>query len=160
MKIAAGILPYRLNSQNQVEVFLLHPGGPFFARRDTGTWSIPKGEVNPGEDMFAAAQREFSEETGQSFQGSTTPIELLPIKTTSGKRVYAWAVSMNFEPEQCHSNTFMVEWPPKSGKYHTYPEADKFSWFSLQTAALKITSSQLPFLNQLAALTHHSSATT
>ena len=138
-KLSAGLLPYR-ERNNAREVFLVHPGGPFWATKDEGAWSIPKGEFEPGEDPLAAAQREFTEETGFVASGDFVP--LTPLKQRSGKIVYAWSVKMNCDPELVRSNTF-------TWKGRTYPEVDRAAWFTLTEARRRILPGQLGFLDQL-----------
>jgi predicted NUDIX family NTP pyrophosphohydrolase len=145
-KQSAGILLYRLTN-NQLEVFLVHPGGPFFRSKDLGNWSIPKGEFTDDEDPFSAAKREFAEETGQHIAGNGTP--LTPIKQKSGKIVQAWAVQGNIDHEKIVSNIFEIEWPPKSGKKTSFPEVDKAAWFDIETARLKINNAQSALLDDL-----------
>jgi len=146
MKRSAGLLVYRLKDE-QVEVFLAHPGGPFWAKKDAGAWSIPKGEFE-GEEPLKAAIREFQEETGRKITGEF--VELRPIKQKGGKMVYAWAVEADFDAAEIESNTFGLEWPPKSGVVKEYPEVDRAEWFDLETAKVKILASQMELLDQLA----------
>ncbi len=146
-KISAGILLYRWVN-NVLEVFLVHPGGPFWAKKDQGSWSIPKGEIDAGEDMLVAAKREFEEETGFRIQGHF--IELSPLKQPGGKIIYIWAVAGDIDSQSIRSNTFQMEWPPKSGKMLTFPEIDRAGWFALPQAAEKILARQKNFLEQLA----------
>ena len=146
MKRSAGLLVYRLKDE-QVEVFLAHPGGPFWAKKDAGAWSIPKGEFE-GEEPLKAAIREFQEETGRKITGEF--VELRPIKQKGGKMVYAWAVEADFNAAEIESNTFELEWPPKSGVVKEYPEVDRAEWFDLKTAKVKILASQMELLDQLA----------
>ncbi len=136
-KQSAGILLYRFSS-NTLELFLVHPGGPFYSKKDLGSWSIPKGEFEKDEESFEAAKREFKEETGFSFSDEKK-LELTPIKQKSGKRVYAWAVEGDIDPLQIKSNFFTLEWPPKSGKNQEFPEIDRAEWFSVQVAKEKNT---------------------
>ena len=117
---------------NEFQFFLVHPGGPFWKDKDAGAWSIPKGEFGDDEDPLAAAKREFKEETGSAVEGNFIPLS--PVKQKAGKMVYAWAVEGDINPETIASNTFKVQWPPKSGKWQTYPEVDKAGWFNLQQA--------------------------
>ena len=138
-KTSAGLLLYRQRDTAR-EVFLVHPGGPFWANKDEGAWSIPKGEFEPGEDPLAAAQREFTEETGFVATGDFKP--LTPLKQRSGKIVHAWAVNMDCDPALVRSNTF-------TWKGRTYPEIDRAAWFSLPEARRKILPGQLGFLDQL-----------
>ncbi len=142
---SAGLLMYRRRGR-EVEVLLIHPGGPFWARKDAGAWCIPKGEFTD-EDPLDAARREFQEETGFSVRGDFRP--LTPIKQAGGKRVYAWAVAGDGDAETIHSNTFTMEWPPHSGQSQTYPEADRAAWFTLSEAKKKILKSQQPLLEEL-----------
>lgn len=145
-KKSAGILPYRINNKG-MEVFLVHPGGPFWAKKDMGSWSIPKGEFNDEEDPLTAAKREFFEEVGFELEGKFT--ELTPVKMKSGKIVYAWAIQSDFEAEQTKSNTFELEWPPGSGKRQEFPEIDKGEWFSTPLAKQKINKHQKPLIDEL-----------
>jgi len=142
---SAGLLLYRRHEE-QVEVFLIHPGGPFWARKDDGAWSIPKGEFTD-EEPLDAAQREFHEETGFVAQGSFQP--LAPIRQAGGKLVHAWAFEGDCDAQAIHSNTFELEYPPHSGQWKTFPEADRAGWFSLPQARQKILKSQEPLLDQL-----------
>jgi predicted NUDIX family NTP pyrophosphohydrolase len=143
---SAGILLYRFQKDG-VEVFLVHPGGPFWVNKDLGSWSVPKGEYNDDEDALKAAQREFQEETGLSIQGNF--IELGEVRQPSGKRVRVWALENDQEVENIRSNTFQLEWPPKSGKMQEFPEVDRGGWFSLPEARQKILKGQIPFLDKL-----------
>ncbi len=145
-KKSAGILLYRL-SGGPMEVLLVHPGGPFWAKKDDGAWSIPKGEFEAEEDPLAAAQRELEEETGIKAEGNF--IELTPVKQKSGKWVYAWALEKDIDPGSIKSNEFEMEWPPKSGKKKSFPEIDKAAWFGVAEARRKILSGQLPLINEL-----------
>jgi predicted NUDIX family NTP pyrophosphohydrolase len=146
-KISAGLLLHR-TANGQLEIFLVHPGGPFWAKKDDGTWSIPKGEFSPGEDPLAAAQREFHEETGLTVAGPFVP--LTPVKQPGGKIVHAWAVAApHLDPATIRSNTFSLEWPPRSGKSREFPEVDRAAWFPLPEARAKILKGQLPLLAQL-----------
>ena len=139
---------YRKNPH--LEVFLVHPGGPFFKNKDIGSWSIPKGEFET-EQPLAAARREFREETGTDLEGPFT--ELHPIKQKSGKMVYAWATEGNVDESNLTCNTFSLEWPPKSGKFKEFPEIDKGAWFSIPEAKEKILAAQVPLLEELEQLT-------
>jgi predicted NUDIX family NTP pyrophosphohydrolase len=143
---SAGILLYRFQKDG-VEVFLVHPGGPFWVNKDEGSWSVPKGEYNDDEDALKAAQREFQEETGLSIQGNF--IELGEVRQPSGKRVMVWALENDQEVENIRSNTFQLEWPPKSGKMQEFPEVDRGGWFSLPEARQKILKGQISFLDKL-----------
>jgi len=145
-KRSAGLLMYRRRS-GAVEVFLVHPGGPFWARKDLGSWSIPKGEYSPEEDPLKAARREFEEETGFSAQGEF--LELKEIRQKGGKYVMAWAVEGDCDPEIMKSNTFKMEWPPRSGKEKEFPEIDRAAWFTLEEARERILKSQVPLLEEL-----------
>ncbi len=143
---SAGLLMYRKRDRD-VEVLLIHPGGPFWASKDEGAWCIPKGEFTDDEEPLAAAQREFQEETGFSVDGDFQP--LAPIRQAGGKMVYAWAVMGDCDAEAIRSNTFTMEWPPHSGQWRTYPEADRAAWFSLPRAREKILKSQQSLLDEL-----------
>ena len=145
-KQSAGILLYRIRNKT-LELFLVHPGGPFFANKDHGAWSIPKGEFENDEEPLAAAKREFKEETGMELSGEF--IQLAFIKQKSGKMVYAWAVEGDIDPEKIKSNNFEIEWPPKSGKMKTFPEIDKAAWFNLNEAIVKINSGQVTLIKEL-----------
>lgn len=146
MKTSAGILLYRFNKKS-LEVFLVHPGGPFWKNKDEGAWSIPKGEYAEGEDPLEAATREFKEETGLAVTGKF--IELNTVKLKSGKYVRAWALEKDIDPATIKSNTFLLEFPPKSGKKIEVPEVDKAGWFSITEARLKINAGQVPLLQEL-----------
>ncbi|QNI36051.1 NUDIX domain-containing protein [Edaphobacter albus] len=146
-KRSAGILMYR--QKPSLEVFLVHPGGPFWAKKDLGAWSIPKGEYEDGEDPQEAARREFQEETG--FSVGKALLELGTLKQTGGKNVSAWAFEGDCNPDDLHSNTCMIEWPPRSKRMMEIAEADRGGWFSLEEANLKILKSQLPFLDRFIA---------
>ncbi|HID23770.1 MAG TPA: NUDIX domain-containing protein [Planctomycetaceae bacterium] len=147
-KTSAGLILYRIR-QGRPEFLLVHPGGPFFQKKDNGAWSIPKGEVGPSEDLLAAAQREFREELGLEPQGPFLPLE--PIRQKSGKRVHAWAFEGDCDPSRIHSNTFTLEWPPRSGRFVEFPEIDRAEFFDLETALQKVMPAQRPLLEQLAA---------
>jgi predicted NUDIX family NTP pyrophosphohydrolase len=146
-KQSAGILLYRLQ-QTQLQVLLVYPGGPYFSGKDAGNWTIPKGEFTNEEEPLAAAVREMEEETGYLPEGDF--IELSPIQQKSGKKVYCWAVKGDLDPDTILSNSFEIEWPPKSGKRKTYPEIDKAEWLSMKDARLKINERQVPLLEELA----------
>jgi predicted NUDIX family NTP pyrophosphohydrolase len=146
LKKSAGILLFRLN-HHVPEVMLVHPGGPFWTNKDTGAWSIPKGEFEESEIPLEAAKRELIEETGLVPVGPL--MELTPVKQHSGKIVYAWAMHQDADISKITSNSFETEWPPKSGKIKAFPEIDKASWFPLAEARLKIIAGQLPFLSEL-----------
>jgi predicted NUDIX family NTP pyrophosphohydrolase len=130
----------------EIDVFLVHPGGPFWAKKDAGAWSIPKGEFET-EQPLVAAMREFEEETGLKISGDF--IELKPVKQKGGKIVYAWAVEADFDASDIQSNMFKLEWPPKSGVMRDYPEVDRAGWFDLETAKLKMLASQAGLIEQL-----------
>src|SRR5436190_4559477 len=122
MKRSAGILAYRWRD-GELELFLVHPGGPFWKNKDLGAWSIPKGEIDPDEDPLKAAQREFREEIGQVIDGSFAPLD--PVKIASGKQIVAWAIEHDFDAAAVRSNAFSIEWPPRSGKTQSFPEVDR-----------------------------------
>ncbi len=143
---SAGLLLFRKIS-GRLEVLLVHPGGPFWAKKDDGAWSIPKGEFEDDENPLAAAKREFREETGFAPDGESIPLE--PLRQPSGKLVYAWAIEGDVDPAEVKSNTFSLEWPPKSGRYREFPEADRAEWFSVEAAGRKIAKGQAAFLVQL-----------
>jgi predicted NUDIX family NTP pyrophosphohydrolase len=147
-KISAGLLMYR-RREGQIEVLLVHPGGPFFTHKDHGAWSIPKGELDQGEDLLPAARREFREETGVEPVGPFIP--LTPIRQKSGKIVHAWAFEGDCDPAACRSNTFEMCWPPGSEQRCTFPEVDKAGFFTLDEAARKIKPAQQPLLDELLA---------
>jgi len=148
-KRSAGILLFKEES-NSLRVFLVHPGGPFYRKKDLGSWSIPKGEFSEEEEGLQAAIREFREETGHKVEGDF--IALTPIKQPSRKIVHAWAVEGKVDADDIRSNTFEIEWPPKSKKLQEFPEIDRASWFTLAEAMSKLTSGQVGFLKQLATL--------
>jgi predicted NUDIX family NTP pyrophosphohydrolase len=147
-KQSAGILLYRM-AGGEPEVLLVHPGGPFWAKRDAGAWSIPKGEYGAGEDPFACAAREFEEELG-SAPPAASPIELGAVRQAGGKLVTAWAVEGDFDPAGLRSNSFSMEWPPRSGEIREFPEVDRAQWFSLAEAREKIVPAQAAFIDRLA----------
>lgn len=148
-KQSAGLLLYR-RRQGKLEVFLVHPGGPFWAKKDEGAWSIPKGEHEPDENPLDAARREFNEETGFRATGPFQP--LTPLKQKSGKLVQAFACEGEAAPGDLQSNTFTLEWPPHSGKHQEFPEVDRAAWFALAEARKKIHPGQEGFLEELAGL--------
>jgi predicted NUDIX family NTP pyrophosphohydrolase len=129
-----------------VQVFLVHPGGPFWAKKDKGAWSIPKGEREPDEDPLEAARREFEEETGFIAEGNFRA--LTPVKVSSRKIVEAWYFEGDVDPEALHSNTFSIEWPPRSGSVRTFPEVDRGDWFGLAEARTKLVKGQLPLIDE------------
>jgi len=145
-KKTAGLLLYRIRD-SAVEVFLVHPGGPFWAKKDEGAWSIPKGEFADDEQPLSAATREFQEETGFSMEGNF--MALAPLKQRSGKLVYAWALEGDCDAGAIKSNLFSMEWPPRSGKRQEYPEVDRASWFTLESAKRRIVPGQIAFLEEL-----------
>ena len=148
-RLSAGLLMFRRRNAT-IEVLLVHPGGPFWQKKDLGAWSLPKGEYSAEEDAMAAAKREFEEETGIKPEGRFLPLG--EIKQPSGKLVTAWAFEGDCSPSEIRSNTFSMEWPPKSGKMQQFPEVDRADWFALHAAAQYITKGQLGFLERLAAL--------
>jgi predicted NUDIX family NTP pyrophosphohydrolase len=145
-KKSAGLLVYRLKN-NIPEVFLVHPGGPFFIKKDLEAWSIPKGEYEESEDPLLAAIREFKEETGQEITGDF--IKLTPITQKGGKNVLAWAVEGDIDESQVHSNTFRMEWPPRSGMMKDFPEVDKGAWFTVDEGIKKINQKQAVLIEEL-----------
>jgi predicted NUDIX family NTP pyrophosphohydrolase len=146
---SAGLLVYR-RREEEIEVFLVHPGGPFWKNKDAGAWSIPKGEFAERENRLAAAKREFREETGMTIEGEFVPLG--SVKQRGGKIVYAWAVCGDFDAAQIKSNTFSLEWPPRSGRFVDFPEIDRGAWFSMSDAKEKIKAAQIDFLEQAAKL--------
>lgn len=146
MKQSAGILLFRKKNE-LIEFFLVHPGGPFFAKKDLGFWTVPKGELNEGEDALTAAIREFKEETGQSLTGNF--IELTPIVQKGGKKVLCWAFEGDFQPSAVVSNTFEIEWPPRSGKKQSFAEIDRAGWFGYSDAITHINEKQIALLDEL-----------
>ena len=148
-KVSAGILLYR-HKKGNLEVFLVHPGGPYWSKREDQAWSIPKGELEKGEEPLKRAQLEFHEETGSEIKGNF--YELTPVKQPSGKIIHSWAVEGEFNPSSFKSNTYSMEWPPKSGMYREFPEVDRGEWFTIEEACKKIVSGQQPLLDQLLAL--------
>ena len=149
-KKSAGILAYRINN-SKLEVFLAHPGGPFWANKDKGVWTIPKGELKENEDRIDAAKREFLEETGISITENC--YELSPLKQKSGKLIFAFYTHKNIDIKTIiKSNTFELEWPPNSGNKKKFPEIDKANWFSVEDAKEKIISGQWPFIEELVSI--------
>ena len=146
MRKSAGILLYRIKEQDP-EVFLVHPGGPFWKGKDKGAWSIPKGEFDENEEAIEAAKREFREETGKSVNGNM--IQLNPIKQKGGKLVLAWAVEGDIDADHITSNTYKLEWPYKSGKFQSFPEVDKAGWFSISEAKEIINPAQTALIDDL-----------
>jgi predicted NUDIX family NTP pyrophosphohydrolase len=145
-KLSAGIVLYR-KSEKGVEVLLVHPGGPFWAKKDDGAWSIPKGEYLEGQDPLTVAKREFYEETGTDVTGPCVP--LTPVKQPSGKVITAWAVEGDIDPAAVRSNTFSMEWPPKSGRVQSFPEVDRARWCDLALARKKLLPGQRVLLDEL-----------
>jgi predicted NUDIX family NTP pyrophosphohydrolase len=145
MQISAGLLAFR--RRTVLEVLLAHPGGPFWAKKDDGAWTIPKGLVEPGDDLIAAALREFTEETNLAATGAT--IALAPVNQKSGKVVHGFAFEADFDLEPFASNTFEIEWPPKSGKRRSFPEIDRIAYFTMPEALTKIIAYQRPLLREL-----------
>ena len=148
-RLSAGLLMYRIKD-GAVRVLSAHPGGPFFRKKDEGAWSIPKGEPDAGEDLLTAAQREFEEETGVQPQGPFIPLR--PIQQKGGKVVHAWAFEGDCDPAAIKSNTFTIEWPPKSGRQAEFPEIDRADFFGLATARKKIKAGQESLIDELAAM--------
>jgi len=146
MKRSAGILLYR-ERRGSIEVLLVHPGGPFWAKKDEGAWSIPKGEHEPDEDPLAAARREFAEELGSPAAGDAIPLG--EIRQKGGKLVAAWGVQGDLDPADVRSNTFEMEWPPRSGRRQTFPEVDRAEWFPPDVARAKLNPAQHAFLERL-----------
>jgi predicted NUDIX family NTP pyrophosphohydrolase len=146
---SAGILLYRLAGEAP-EVLIVHPGGPAWARKDAGVWSIPKGEYDETEDPLACALREFEEETGTALDAAAEPVELGAVKQRGGKIVTAWALEGDLDAESIHSNTFRMQWPPRSGSWATFPEVDRAGWFGLEEAREKLNPAQVEFLDRLA----------
>jgi predicted NUDIX family NTP pyrophosphohydrolase len=145
-KQSAGILLYK-KDHGEAMFFLVHPGGPFFKNKDLGSWTIPKGEYLDDEEALTAAKREFAEETGISIDGDFKPLK--PIKQKSGKTVHAWALEGDIDADTIFSNTFEIEWPPKSGKLQSFPEIDRAAWFNYETAKEKIIPAQIGLLDEL-----------
>lgn len=133
-------------------MLLVHPGGPFWAKKDDGAWSIPKGEHGDDEEPLAAARREFAEELGVAPPGGEVPQPLGEVRQKGGKLVTAWALAGDLDPAQVVSNTFELEWPPRSGRRQAFPEVDRAEWFGIEQARVKLLPAQVPFLDALAAL--------
>ncbi len=144
-EVSAGLLAFR--RRNALEVLLAHPGGPFWAKKDVGAWTIPKGLAEPGADLLGTAQREFAEETNLAAAGDFIP--LTPVKQKSGKVVHAWAFEADFDLAPFASNTFEIEWPPRSGRRQLFPEIDRIAYFTLPIAMIKILVYQRPLLREL-----------
>ena len=149
MRQSAGILLYR-GAFEHLEVLLVHPGGPYWARRDDGAWTIPKGEFSDGEAPLDAACREFREETGSEASGPFHALQ--PVRLAGGKRVHAFAMRGDFDPATLVSNTFTIEWPPRSGRMRAFPEVDRAAWYPLAAAAAKLHAAQRCWLDELAEL--------
>ncbi len=147
-RVSAGLLLYRRSSEGAVEVLLVHPGGPLWARKDAGAWSIPKGEYGEEDDPAVRAEQEFAEEIGQRAPPGPR-LDLGEVRQAGGKRVRAWAVWGDIDARTTTSNTFEMEWPPRSGEHRTFPEVDKAAWFSLEQARIKLLAGQLPLLERL-----------
>jgi predicted NUDIX family NTP pyrophosphohydrolase len=153
-KYSAGLLPYRITESGSLEVLLVHPGGPFWAKKDEGVWSIPKGEYESAEeaDPLAVAEREFAEELGNEAPQDGDRLELGELKQPSGKRIVAWAVLCDLDVSEVSSNFFEMEWPPRSGTMQSFPEVDRAAWFPLGDARSRLLKGQVPFLNRLVEL--------
>jgi predicted NUDIX family NTP pyrophosphohydrolase len=151
-RLSAGILLFRERGAG-LEVLLGHPGGPFFTKKDEGSWTVLKGEADPGEDLQAVARREFAEETG-SQPPDGTMLELGEIRQKGGKTVVAWALAGDLDPATARSNTFEMEWPPRSGRRRAFPEIDRVDWFDLEAARTKILPAQVPLLDRLEEALH------
>jgi len=147
-KRSAGLVLFRQREGDEIEVLLVHPGGPFWAKKDLGAWSIPKGEHADDEDPLAAARREFAEELGQAPPDGE-PVPLGEVRQKGGKRVVAWALEGDLDPATVASNTFEIEWPPRSGRLQEFPEVDRAEWFSLEEARRRILQGQIPLLEVL-----------
>ena len=148
MTTSAGLVVFR-EREGALQVLLAHMGGPFWARKDAGAWSIPKGELEDGEDALAGARREYAEELGQPPPDGPV-LELGEVRQRGGKRVVAFAVEGDFEPAQLRPGTFELEWPPRSGRLQAFPEVDRVAWFDLPAATGKLVRGQVPLLDRLA----------
>jgi predicted NUDIX family NTP pyrophosphohydrolase len=146
-KVSAGLLMYRIRN-GELEFLLAHPGGPFWKNKDTGVWTIPKGEIQNNEDLLSAAKREFEEEIGMKPESDFLPLN--PVRQKNGKIVHAWAFMGDCDPSGIKSNTFQLEWPPKSGRFQSCPEVDRAAFFLLDEAKLKINPAQIPLLEETA----------
>jgi predicted NUDIX family NTP pyrophosphohydrolase len=146
-KLSAGLLLWR--NESELEVLLVHPGGPFWAKKDDGAWSLPKGEYEPSEDPLEVARREFEEEIGQAPPEEGEPEWLGELRQPSGKVVSAWAMEGDLDVSEVRSNTFEMEWPPRSGRTQEFPEVDRAGWFGLEEARRRILTGQLGFLDRL-----------
>ena len=149
VKSSAGVLLFRRRG-GSIELLLVHPGGPFWKNKDAGAWSIPKGEFTDGEHALEAARREFLEETGFAVDGPFLP--LTPLKQPSGKTIHVWAAEGDLDPAAVRSNTFSMEWPPKSGRKREFPEVDRAAWFDPEEAGRRILSGQAPWIEELIAV--------
>jgi predicted NUDIX family NTP pyrophosphohydrolase len=148
---SAGILLFRRSGEGRLEVLIVHPGGPFWSRRDAGAWSIPKGEVDAGEDERACALRELAEESGTTFAPAEDELTALgEVRQRGGKVVVAWALEGDLDADAIVSSTFELEWPPRSGRVQTFPEVDRAGWFALPEARVKLLPAQAPLLDRLA----------
>jgi predicted NUDIX family NTP pyrophosphohydrolase len=147
-KLSAGLLLHR-DGAGGAEVLIAHMGGPYWARKDDGGWSIPKGEYDEGEDPLAHAEREFAEELGAAAPPGER-VDLGEVRQAGGKRVRVWAVRGDFDADDITSNTFAIEWPPRSGRLQSFPEVDRAAWFGLEEARRKLVRGQVPFLDRLA----------
>jgi predicted NUDIX family NTP pyrophosphohydrolase len=145
-RTSAGLLPYRWRD-GRLEVFLVHPGGPFWANKETHAWSVAKGEVEADEDLLNAAHREFLEETGITLTAPAAP--LAPVRQAAGKLVHVWAIEADIDPSKIRSNWFLLEWPPRSGQVRQFPEVDRAAWFELEDARSKIHKGQIAILSEL-----------
>jgi predicted NUDIX family NTP pyrophosphohydrolase len=148
--VSAGLLLFRRTASDEIEVFLAHPGGPFWAKRDAGAWTIPKGVPHPGEELLAAAQREFHEETGIALRGPF--VALGNVRQKAGKVVHAWACEGDADAAAVRSNSMPFEWPPRSGQWITVPEIDRCEWFDLSSARARINIAQEAFIDRLVSL--------
>jgi predicted NUDIX family NTP pyrophosphohydrolase len=146
-RVSAGILLFR-EREGRLQVLLGHPGGPFFAKKDEGSWTVLKGEADLGEELPAVARREFAEETGQEPPDDTM-LELGEVRQRGGKTVVAWALAGDLDPATARSNSFEMEWPPRSGRLSEFPEIDRVEWFDLESARRKILPAQISFLERL-----------
>lgn len=149
-KYSAGVLPYRVTKSDVLEVLLVHPGGPFWAKKDDGAWSIPKGEYSPDDEPnpLGVAEREFEEEIGQHLPNGAR-MQLGELRQPSGKRIVAWTALCDLDVSEVSSNSFEMEWPPKSAKMQTFPEVDRAAWFSVNEARVKLAKGQEPFIDRL-----------
>ena len=149
VRLSAGLLMHRIDG-GAIQVLLAHPGGPYFVHKDEGVWTIPKGEPDTDEDLLVTARREFEEETGVKPSGPFSPLK--PIQQKGGKIVHAWAFEGNCDPQTIRSNTFTIEWPPKSGQRREFPEIDRAEFFDLATARKKIKAGQEALIDELESL--------